>query len=140
MTTQYWLVKQEPESYAWSEFVADRKTEWSGVRNFQARNNLKAMKKGDVVLFYSSGGPKEVVGLAEVSKAAFPDSTAEKAEATTWVAVELKAGKALPKPVTLTQIKADPELKAIPLIRHTRLSVMPVSRKEFETIVRLGGA
>lgn len=136
MTIQYWLVKQEPESYPWSQFVADRKTEWTGVRNFQARNNLKAMRKGDAVLFYVSGGPKEVVGLAQVSKSAFPDPTAEAGE--DWVAVELKAGKALARPVPLTRIKAEPNLKSLPLIRHTRLSVMPVSKAEFDTIVRLG--
>lgn len=136
MTIQYWLVKQEPESYPWSQFVADRKTEWTGVRNFQARNNLKAMRKGDAVLFYVSGGPKEVVGLAQVSKSAFPDPTAESGE--DWVAVELKAGKALARPVPLTRIKAEPNLKSLPLIRHTRLSVMPVSKAEFDTIVRLG--
>lgn len=136
MTIQYWLVKQEPESYPWSQFVADRKTEWTGVRNFQARNNLKAMRKGDAVLFYVSGGPKEVVGLAQVSKSAFPDPTAESGE--DWVAVELKAGKALARPVPLTRIKAEPNLKSLPLIRHTRLSVIPVSKAEFDTIVRLG--
>lgn len=136
MTIQYWLVKQEPESYPWSQFVADRKTEWTGVRNFQARNNLKAMRKGDAVLFYVSGGPKEVVGLAQVSKSAFPDPTAKSGE--DWVAVELKAGKALARPVPLTRIKAEPNLKSLPLIRHTRLSVMPVSKAEFDTIVRLG--
>lgn len=136
MTIQYWLVKQEPESYPWSQFVADRKTDWTGVRNFQARNNLKAMRKGDAVLFYVSGGPKEVVGLAQVSKSAFPDPTAESGE--DWVAVELKAGKALARPVPLTRIKAEPNLKSLPLIRHTRLSVMPVSKAEFDTIVRLG--
>ncbi len=136
MTTQYWLVKQEPDSYPWSQFVVDRRTDWTGVRNFQARNNLKGMRKGDVVLFYVSGGPKEVVGLAEVSKAAFPDPTAEAGE--DWVAVELKAGKALPKPVTLSQIKAEPALKAMALIRHTRLSVMPVTKKEYDTLVKMG--
>ncbi len=136
MTIQYWLVKQEPESYPWSQFVADRKTEWTGVRNFQARNNLKAMRKGDAVLFYVSGGPKEVVGLAQVSKSAFPDPTAEAGE--DWVAVELKVGKPLARPVPLTRIKAEPDLKSLPLIRHTRLSVMPVSKAEFDTIVRLG--
>ena len=106
------------------------------MRNFQARNNLKAMRKGDAVLFYVSGGPKEVVGLAQVSKSAFPDPTAESGE--DWVAVELKAGKALARPVPLTRIKAEPNLKSLPLIRHTRLSVMPVSKAEFDTIVRLG--
>ncbi|MBP7140343.1 MAG: EVE domain-containing protein [Opitutaceae bacterium] len=136
MTIQYWLVKQEPESYPWSQFVADRKTEWTGVRNFQARNNLKAMRKGDAVLFYVSGGPKEVVGLAQVSRSAFPDPTAEAGE--DWVAVELKAGKVLARPVPLTRIRSEPELKSLPLIRHTRLSVMPVSKAEFDVIVRLG--
>lgn len=136
MTTQYWLVKQEPESYPWTQFVADRKTDWTGVRNFQARNNLKAMRKGDSVLFYASGAPKEVVGLAQVSKSAFPDPTAEAGE--DWVAIELRAGKALARPVSLTQIKGEPALKSMPLIRHTRLSVMPLGKGEFDTIVRMG--
>ena len=137
MTTQYWLVKQEPESYAWSTFVQDRQTTWDGVRNFQARNNLQQMKRGDEVLFYASMDPRQVMGIAQVAKTAFPDPTAEPGES--WVAVTLKAVRPLPHPVTLTQIKADPALSTIALIRHSRLSVMPLTRAEFQHIVRLGG-
>jgi predicted RNA-binding protein with PUA-like domain len=135
MSAGYWLVKQEPESYSWESFVGDGRTLWEGVRNFQARNNLKAMAKGDSVLFYASGGPKAVMGTASVSKAAFPDATADEPG---WVAVELKAGKALARPVTLAEIKADSELAGILLVRNSRLSVMPLNREAFERIVRLG--
>ncbi len=138
MTTQYWLVKQEPETYAWETFLRDGRTTWDGVRNFQARNNLKAMHPGDRVLFYASGGPKCVVGLAEVARAAFPDPTADKAEG--WVAVELKPVKTLPHPVTLAAIKAEPSLKNVALLRQSRLSVMPLAAAEFARIVKLGGA
>lgn len=135
MTTQYWLVKQEPEAYAWSQFVKDRQTSWDGVRNYQARNNLRAMKKGDAVLFYVSVEPRQVVGIAQVSKTAYPDPTAEAGE--DWVSVQLKAVKALANPVTLTQIKAEPSLANISLIRQSRLSVMPLQSHEYETILRL---
>jgi predicted RNA-binding protein with PUA-like domain len=135
MTTQYWLVKQEPEAYAWTDFVRDGRTRWEGVRNFQARNFLKAMKTGDAVLFYESVTTKAVVGIAEVSKPAFPDTTADEDG---WVAVELKAGKALKKPVTLAQIKATPALQEIGLLRQSRLSVMPLKKAEFDCIVKLG--
>jgi len=135
MTTQYWLVKQEPEAYAWSQFVKDRQTSWDGVRNYQARNNLRAMKKGDAVLFYVSVEPRQVVGIAQVSKTAYPDPTAEAGE--DWVSVQLKVVKALANPVTLTQIKAEPSLANISLIRQSRLSVMPLQSHEYETILRL---
>ncbi|HRE05372.1 MAG TPA: EVE domain-containing protein [Opitutaceae bacterium] len=135
MTTQYWLVKQEPEAYAWSQFVKDRQTSWDGVRNYQARNNLRAMKKGDTVLFYVSVEPRQVVGIAQVSKTAYPDPTAEAGE--DWVSVQLKVVKALANPVTLTQIKAEPSLANISLIRQSRLSVMPLQSHEYETILRL---
>jgi predicted RNA-binding protein with PUA-like domain len=135
MTTQYWLVKQEPEAYAWSQFVKDRQTSWDGVRNYQARNNLRAMKKGDTVLFYVSVEPRQVVGIAQVSKTAYPDPTAEAGD--NWVSVQLKAVKALANPVTLTQIKAEPSLANISLIRQSRLSVMPLQSHEYETILRL---
>jgi predicted RNA-binding protein with PUA-like domain len=135
MKTQYWLVKQEPESYAWDAFVRDGKTDWDGVRNYQARNNLKAMQPGDKVLFYASGETKAVIGIAEVTLAAFPDKTADEPG---WVAVELKAGKALANPVTLAQIKAEPALAQIALVRNSRLSVSPLARDEFERIVRMG--
>jgi len=135
MKPHHWLVKQEPESYAWETFVRDGKAVWDGVRNFQARNNLKLMAKGDPVLFYASGGPKAVIGLAEVTKTAFPDPSADEPG---WVAVELKAGRALPQPVSLTQIKADPALAQILLVRNSRLSVMPLEEKAFARIVALG--
>ncbi|HSY53112.1 MAG TPA: EVE domain-containing protein [Opitutaceae bacterium] len=138
MTTQYWLVKQEPEAYAWETFLRDGRTTWDGVRNYQARIHLKAMRAGDRVFFYASGGPKCVVGIAEVARPAFPDPTAEAAEG--WVAVELKSVKTLPHPVTLAQIKADPPLKNIALVRQSRLSVMPLAPAEFARIVQLGGA
>ena len=111
----YWMVKQEPEAYSWGDFVKDGKTDWTGVRNFQARNNLKAMKKGDKVLFYHSVTGKEVVGIAEVSKEAFPDPTDEK-----WVATELKPVKPLKKPVTLAQIKGNLALANIKLVRQSQ--------------------
>ena len=136
MTTQHWLVKQEPEAYAWTDFVRDGKTNWEGVRNFQARNFLKAMAVGDAVLFYESVTTKAVVGIAEVTKAAFPDKTADEGD---WVAVELKAGRTLKNAVTLEQIKAVPALKDIGLLRQSRLSVMPLKKAEFDRIVKLGG-
>ena len=135
MKTPCWLVKQEPESYSWEAFVRDGRTAWEGVRNYQARNNLKAMQHGDRVLFYASGETKAVIGLAEVTKAAFPDKTADEPG---WVAVELKAGRALPQPVTLAQIKAAPALAKIALVRNSRLSVSPLSPDEFDRIVALG--
>src|SRR5688572_22684911 len=107
MTTQYWLVKSEPDSYAWSDLVRDGKTDWTGVRNFAARNHLKAMQPGDRVLFYESVTTKAIVGIAEVTRAAFPDKTADEPG---WVAVELKAVQPLAHPVTLEQVKAEPAL------------------------------
>ena len=135
MTTQYWLVKSEPESYAWTDLVRDGRTAWTGVRNYQARINLNTMRTGDRVFFYESMTTKAVVGLAEITKAAFPDPTADEPG---WVAVELKAVKALPRPVTLAQIKAEPALANIGLVRLGRLSVSPLTRAEFERIVKLG--
>jgi predicted RNA-binding protein with PUA-like domain len=137
MTIQYWLVKQEPEAYSWTDFVRDGRTNWEGVRNFQARNFLKAMKTGDAVLFYESVTTKAVVGLAEVTKTAFPDQTADEDG---WVAVELTARSALKNPVTLDQIKNVPTLKDIGLLRQSRLSVMPLKKTEFDRIVKLGGS
>ena len=135
MTTQYWLVKSEPETYAWTDLVRDGQTAWTGVRNYAARIHLNAMRPGDRVLYYHSGGEKAVVGTAEVTKAAFPDTTADEPG---WVAVELKAGAALANPVTLTAIKADPALAKMTLLRISRLSVQPVLRAEFERILKLG--
>jgi predicted RNA-binding protein with PUA-like domain len=132
---QHWLVKSEPEAYAWTDLVRDRRTAWTGVRNYQARIHLNAMRPGDHVLFYESVGPKSVAGLAEVTKSSFPDTTADEPG---WVAVEIKAGRTLAQPVTLAQIKADPLLAEIALVRQSRLSVLPLSAAEYARIVQLG--
>jgi predicted RNA-binding protein with PUA-like domain len=132
----HWLVKQEPESYSWEDFVRDGRTSWDGVRNYQARNNLRGMRAGDPVLFYSSGESKAVVGIAKVSKAAYPDPTGDDPA---WVSVEIQAVKALKRPVTLAEIRADAALAGVILVRHTRLSVMPLAAAEYDRIVRLGG-
>jgi predicted RNA-binding protein with PUA-like domain len=133
--SQHWLVKSEPEAYAWATFVRERRTAWTGVRNYQARNHLNAMRPGDPVLFYESVGPKAVAGLAEVTHTAFPDTTTTEPG---WVAVELKAVRALAHPVRLAAIKADPALSEIALIRQSRLSVLPLTASEFKRILELG--
>ena len=137
MTTQYWLVKQEPSDYSWDDFVRDGKTAWTGVRNYAARNNLKAMRVGDEVLFYHSGDDKAVVGIARVRRTAYPDPTADEEG---WVAVDLEPVKPLPSPVTLATIKADAALKEIALVRQSRLSVMPLRAPEFARLKKLAGA
>jgi predicted RNA-binding protein with PUA-like domain len=137
MTTQYWLVKSEPETYSWADLVRDKKTAWTGVRNYAARLHLKAMQRGDEVFFYHSGEAKSVVGVARVTKPFFPDTTADEEG---WVAVELAPVKPLPQPVTLAQIKAESALKEIGLVRQGRLSVMPLKPAEFARIAQLGGA
>jgi predicted RNA-binding protein with PUA-like domain len=134
MTTQYWLVKSEPDSYSWADFVRDKKTAWTGVRNFAARQHLNAMQRGDRVFFYESVTTKAIVGTATVSRTAFPDTTADEPG---WVAVELKAEKALPKPVTLAEIKAVPALAKMALLRLSRLSVQPVAPDEFDAIMKM---
>lgn len=126
------MVKQEPDAYSWDDFVKDGKTDWTGVRNFQARNNLKEMKKGDKVLFYHSNIGKEVVGIAKVSKESFADPTDEK-----WFAVELVPDKKLKKPVSLVDIKTNLALAEIKLIRQSQLSVMPLTKDEFEEILSM---
>ena len=128
----YWMVKQEPDAYSWDDFVKDGATDWTGVRNFQARNNLKAMKKGDKVFFYHSNIGKEVVGIAEVSKEAFPDPTDEK-----WVATELKPIKPLKNAVTLTAMKANFALAELKLIRQSQLSVSPVTKDQYDEILSM---
>jgi len=133
--SSYWLVKQEPETYSWSDFVGDGKTDWTGVRNYQARNNLREMKTGDRVLFYHSGKDKAVVGLAEVIKSAYPDPTADDEQ---WVAVDLKPVKALKNPVPLAAIRYDTRLSQLPLIRQSQLSVMSLTKDEFDIIVATG--
>lgn len=131
-----WLVKQEPETYSWDDLVRDGCTDWSGVRNFQARNNLRQMKAGDAVLFYHSGASKSVVGIAEVAKSGYPDPTADDPQ---WVAVDVKPVKPLKQPVTLAAMRENSQLSNLLLIRQSRLSVMPVTKDEFETIVKMGG-
>jgi len=134
---RFWLVKQEPEAYSWDDLVRDGRTDWTGVRNFQARNNLRQMKAGEAVLFYHSGESKSVVGIAEVAKASYPDPTADDEQ---WVAVDIKPRKPLKQPVTLSAMRENPKLSNLLLLRHTRLSVVPVSKDDFETIVGMGGA
>src|SRR5690242_11660033 len=132
---QYWLVKQEPTAYSWSALVKDGRTAWTGVRNFQARNNLRAMKKGDLVLYYHSVTEKQVVGLARVTKEAYSDPTATEGN---WSCVDLVAVKPLKHPVPLNAVKADKALKDLPLIRQGRLSVMPLAPEQFRRILALG--
>lgn len=131
----FWLVKQEPGDYSWSDFVSDKGTTWTGVRNFAARNNLRRMRKGDHVLFYHSGEDKAVVGIAKVARTAYRDATATDGD---WSAVDLAPVKPLGKPVTLAEIKSTPRLQKIGLVRQSRLSVMPLGGKEFDLIVRMG--
>ncbi|GIV31673.1 MAG: ubiquinol-cytochrome c reductase [Saprospiraceae bacterium] len=133
---QYWLVKSEPEEYSFDDLLADGKTMWDGVRNYAARNNLRQMKKGDLVLFYHSVKDKAVVGLARVAKEHYPDPTAEKGD---WSAVDLEPVEKLPRPVPLAEIKADPRLQNIGLVRIGRLSVMPLEKKEFDAILEMAG-
>jgi len=132
---QYWLVKQEPEKYPWAQFVKDKRTYWDGVRNYQARNNLRTMKKGDLVMYYHSVSEKAVVGVAKVTTEAYPDPTAK---AGGWSVVDLKPVKAMVESVTLEQIKTDPKLVEIALIKQNRLSVMPLRAAEFKRILQLG--
>ena len=132
---QYWLVKQEPEKYPWAQFVKDNGTYWDGVRNYQARNNLRSMKKGDLVLYYHSVSEKAVVGVAKVTAEAYPDPTAKEGD---WSVVDLKPLKTITVPVTLDQIKTDPKLSEVALIKQSRLSVMSLRAGEFKRILLLG--
>lgn len=136
MAKKYWLVKQEPGSYSWENFVQERGTAWTGVRNFAARNHLRTMKTGDMVFFYHSGDSKEVVGLARVKTEAYPDPTATEGD---WTAVDLVPVKPLSQPVSLQTIKTDPELKEMELIRQSRLSVSPLTPAQFQRILKLSG-
>ena len=134
----HWLVKQEPEDYSFVQFTKDKLTDWTDVRNFQARNYLRTMQPGDAVLYYHSGEERAIVGTAEVSRAAFPDPTmGADEEKGQWVAVELTAGKTLKNPLSLTAVKADPILKTMVLAKNSRLSVMPVSPEEYARILHL---
>ncbi len=131
----FWIIKQEPSQYNWKQFEKDRETYWDGVRNYQARNNLKSMKKGDNLLFYHSVVGKEIVGIAEVTREAYPDPTTDDER---WVVVDLKPIKPLKVPVTLEEIKTHKELSEIALIKQARLSVMPITKKEFQILLKLG--
>jgi len=136
MARSYWLVKSEPSTYSWDDLVRDGSTRWDGVRNAQARNNLAAMRKGDLVLYYHSGQGKDVVGIARVSAEAYPDPTSDDER---WVVADLEPVKPLAAAVGLARIKADPRLAKIPLVTQSRLSVMPLPRDAFERILELGG-
>jgi len=148
----FWLVKQEPSSYSWSDFLTEGETSWTGVRNYTARNNLRNMREGDEALFYHSGEEKAVVGIAKVTRTAYPDPTAKQGRAISkspgrsgdrrslkedWSAVDLAPIKPLRRPVTLREIKANPRLKGIPLVRQSRLSVMPLTETAFREIVKM---
>lgn len=128
----YWLMKTEPGTYSWEDLVRDKKTSWDGVRNFQARNNLKAMKKGDTVLIYHSGDDKAIIGTAKILKEGYPDP-----KEPDWILVDVVSDKALKKPVTLAQIKSDKRLSNMTLVKASRLSVQPVRKEEFEMIMAL---
>ena len=130
----YWLAKSEPEAYSWEQLLKEGRTAWTGVRNFAARNNLRAMKKGDLVFFYHSGEEKAAVGLARVEKEFYPDPTAEEGD---WSCVDLTPVKALKKTVTLAQIKGDKVLREMVLVRQSRLSVSPLTKEQFERMMEL---
>jgi predicted RNA-binding protein with PUA-like domain len=133
----FWLVKQEPSSYSWSDFIAEGQTSWTGVRNYSARNNLRKMQKGDEVLFYHSGEEKGVVGIAKVTRPAYRDPTAKEED---WSTVDLSPIRPLQRQVTLREIKANARLQHIPLVRQSRLSVMPLAEAEFRDIVKMSSA
>lgn len=131
----YWLVKSEPDKYSWQQFLKDKKTFWDGVRNYAARNNLRAMKKGDEVLFYHSNEGMEIVGVAMVVKEAYQDPTTEDKN---WVVVDLKPVKTLKKPVSLSEIKAEPKFENMELVKNSRLSVQKVTPDEWKLIMKMG--
>ena len=132
---QYWLVKSEPFVYSFAELVKDRKTRWEGVRNFEARNNLRAMKKGDLCLFYHSNEGKEIVGVAKVVREAYQDPTTKD----DWSAVDVAPVRALKKPVTLAEVKAHPKLSKMALVKKSRISVVPVTAEELALVLAAGG-
>ena len=132
----YWLVKSEPDSYSWNDLVKDGLTSWTGVRNYTARNNLRAMAKGDEVLFYHSVTEKAVVGICEVKRTAYPDKTAKEGD---WSTVDLVPKRKLTQPVTLSEIKSNPRLKNISLLRQSRLSVQPLDKDQFGEILKMAG-
>ncbi|MBS1068558.1 EVE domain-containing protein [Gluconobacter cerinus] len=132
----YWLIKSEPEAFSWNEQVRNDIEPWTGVRNYQARNNLAAMKTDDLAFFYHSVSEKQIVGVVRVVKEAYPDPTADDPR---WVCVDVKANGAFTTPVTLAQIKADPALEEMALLRQSRLSVAPVTEQEFRHLTKIGG-
>lgn len=131
----YWLVKQEPEAYSWTALVKDGCTAWTGIRNFQARIHLRAMKRGDLVLFYHSVSDKQVVGVARVQKESYPDPTASEGD---WVCVDLEPVMPLKEPVSLDAIRSDKALKNMTLVKHTRLSVINLTKEQFGRVLELG--
>ena len=132
----HWLLKSEPSAYSWDQLVKEKRTAWTGVRNPQAQINLKAMKPGDLLFFYHSGEGKEIVGIAEVVKAAYPDPTDKEGKAVT---VDVKAVEPVKQPVTLAAIKADPKFKEFKLVRQSRLSVVPVSDEHWKLLMKMSG-
>lgn len=130
----YWLIKSEPGAYSWADLESDKETLWDGVRNYQARNNLKAMKVGDFCLYYHSVNEKQVMGVAKVVKEFYPDPTAKEGD---WVVVDVVPEMKLKNPVTLQQVKADERLNDMVLVRNSRLSVQPVKKEEFEVILEI---
>jgi predicted RNA-binding protein with PUA-like domain len=134
--TNYWLVKSEPDAFSWDEQVTNGVEPWTGVRNHSAKNNLKAMKKGDLAFFYHSNIGKEIVGIVRVAREAYPDPTAESGD---WVCVDMQAVRAVPQPIPLSQIKADPRMSDLALVRLSRLSVAPVSAEHWTLLCELGG-
>ncbi len=132
----HWLVKSEPDAFSWDQQVANGVEPWTGVRSFQARNNLRAMRRGDLAFFYHSNEGREIVGVVKVVREAYPDPTAEERD---WSCVDMRAVGPMPKPVTLAAIKADPKLEGMALIRFSRLSVAPVTPEEWRHICKLGG-
>ena len=131
---QYWLVKQEPDDYSWADFVKEGRSAWTGVRNYQARNNLRAMRTGDRVLYYHSVTEKQIVGIARVAREAYPDPTAKEGD---WSCVDLEPEKKLARPVSLETIKADQAFKSMALVRNSRISVSPVTPGEYSRILKL---
>jgi len=131
----YWLVKSEPDAFSWDQQVANGIEPWTGVRNHMAKNNLKAMQKGDLAFFYHSNIGKQIVGVVKVARVAYPDPTAEKGD---WICVDMQAVRPMPKPISLEDIKADPDFTDFALVRMSRLSVMPVSKAHWDKLCRMG--
>jgi predicted RNA-binding protein with PUA-like domain len=130
----HWIVKSEPESYSWSNLLKEGRAAWTGIRNFQARNNLRSMKKGDQVLFFHSDSEKQIVGLTRVAREAYPDPTAQEGD---WVCVDLIPAKTLTRPVTLAAIKTDAAVKDIPMVKNSRLSVTPLTKLQFDRLMAM---